>query len=431
MEQNYIPMKRKLIIGERIMYVDALTPVNVVFTAKISGTIDPDNLRAALLKIQKKHPLLQMSIDEKQKGGPYFLLNENIKEIPVRLAGRESDEDWLTESRLEWNKLFDGKDEPLARVVWLESAGVSELLWVLPHCICDGTTLVALMEETLSLLDKPDTELVPYTTFNTVKELLSPSFSASSAKIFKARMFSLLGNVFFYFKPSRRKVAAGNNYVLHWRLSKEETTKLIEISKTEKTTVHATLCVAFMKAFQQVIGERAHGKVICPVDIRRFIPRIKNDTMFAFAPIVELDMDMKADTDFWTRARVLKSDLTTKVGALKVEELLWMSEYFHAVVHKMIRFLKATDGTHDVTLSNMGKLRIPEVYGAFVVDHICSPTVAFPWRNPNTLVTSTFKDQMDFTLQSNDTFLSEEEAARIKTEAMNLIFDDLKQLSVA
>ncbi|MBB6498066.1 phthiocerol/phthiodiolone dimycocerosyl transferase family protein [Pedobacter cryoconitis] len=424
-------MKRKLIIGERIMYVDALTPVNVVFTAKISGTIDPDILRAALLKIQKKHPLLRMSIDDQQKGGPYFLLNENIREIPVRMVGRESDEDWLTEARSELDQLFDGKDEPLARIVWLKSAGVSELLWVLPHCICDGSTLVALMQEMLLLLDEPDTELVPYATFNSVKELLPSSFSASSAKIFKARMFSLLGNVFFYFKPSRRKVAAGNNYFLHWRLNQEETAKLIELSKAEKTTVHATLCIAFMNAFQQVMGARAHGKVICPVDIRRFIPEIKNDTMFAFAPIVELDTDMKADIDFWTRARTLKTELTTKVEALKVEELLWMSEYFHAVANKMIRFLKATDGTHDVTLSNMGKLRIPETYKSFVVDHICSPTVAFPWRNPNTLVTSTFKDQMDFTLQSNDTFMTEEEAALIKTKAMNLIFDDLKQLSVA
>lgn len=38
---------------------------------------------------------------------------------------------------------------------------------------------------------------------------------------------------------------------------------------------------------------------------------------------------------------------------------------------------------------------------------------------------------MDFTLMSNDTFLTEQEALLVKTATMNLLFEDLKQLSVA
>jgi len=423
-------MKRKLIIGERIMYVDALTPVNCVFTVNIRGSIDPEILQSALRKIQQKHPLLRMKIDDEQTGGPYFVLNENIKEIPVRITERKSEYDWLEESKAEWTKLFDGENEPLARIVWLRSPETSDLLWVLPHCICDGSALVALMQELLSLLDQPDLELTPYASFNSVRELM-PAFAVSMAKIFKARMFSLLGKAFFYFKPSHRRIAAGHNYVLHWNLEPEQTAELVELSKMAGTSIHAVLCVAVMKAFQQVKITKAHGKVICPVDIRQFIPAIKTDMMFAFAPIVELNIDNKTETDFWTMARKLKADLTAKVKALKVEELLWMSEYFHPVVHKMIGFLKATDGTHDVTLSNMGKLRITENYQTFEVTAIHSPTVAFPWRNPNTLIVSTFKNRMDFTLMSNETFLTEQEALQIKKGVMHLIFQDLKQLAVA
>ncbi|QNK63119.1 hypothetical protein H7F33_00915 [Pedobacter sp. PAMC26386] len=424
-------MKRKLIIGERIMYVDALTPVNCIFAVKIKGVINPDVLRAALNKIQQKHPLLRMQIDDAQKNCPYFILDENIKEIPLRITSRDGEDDWLNESKTEWNKLFDGENEPLARIVWLKSEESSDFLWVLPHCICDGATIVTLMQEMLYLLDQPELKLTPYASFDSVKELLGPAFSASQSKIFKARMFSLLGKAFFYFKPTRRKVAAGNNYALHWSLDEQQTAELVSLSKVAETTVHATLCIAFMKAFQLVKGTKAHGKVICPVDIRQFIPEIKQDMMFAFAPIVELTIEKKAETDFWTMARMLKADLNTKVKALKVDEMLWMSEYFHPVVNKMVSFLKATDGTHDVTLSNMGRLRISENYQSFEVVNIHSPTVAFPWRNPNTLVVSTFKNKMDFTFMSNDTFLTEDEALRIKADAMNLIFEDLKQLSVA
>lgn len=424
-------MKRKLIIGERVMYVDAITPVNCIFTVKIRGVIEPENLRAALDKIQHKHPLLRMQIDDQQAGGPYFILNEQLKVIPVRTVERKGEQDWINESKAEWNKLFDGENEPLARVVWLKSAEVSDILLVLPHCICDGTTLVTLMQELLFLLDEPSMELKPYASFLSVKELLSSSFSVSQAKIFKARLFSLLGKAFFYFKPTQRKVAAGNNYVVHWRLDQQETVELVERSKAAGTTVHAALCIAVMKAFQQVKGGKAHGKVICPVDIRQFIPEIKNDTMFAFAPIVELEINKNAEVDFWSKARMLKADLNTKVGALKVAEMLWMSEYFHAIVGRMVRFLKATDGTHDVTLSNMGRLRIAENYQNFEVLAIHSPTVAFPWRNPNTMIASTFKNKMDFTLMSNDTFLTEQEALLVKTATMSLLFEDLKQLSVA
>jgi hypothetical protein len=97
----------------------------------------------------------------------------------------------------------------------------------------------------------------------------------------------------------------------------------------------------------------------------------------------------------------------------------------------MVKFLKATDGTHDITLSNMGRLNIPETYQSFELETIYSPTVAFPWRNPNTLVTTTFKNRMDFTFMSNDAFLDKADAIKIKAATMEILFANLQQLSHA
>jgi hypothetical protein len=423
-------MKRKLMMVERIMYVDAITPLNCVFTAKIRGSINPENLHIALSKIQQKHPLLRVRIDEDLEGGPYFILNDNIRKIPVRIAQRFGDDDWLKESETEWYKLFDGINEPLARLVWVRSATVSELLLVMPHCVCDGSTCVALMREILSLLDDPQQELKAYTTLNCIKELMPDTFDRTK-NARKARILSFLGKLFFLFKNTRNKFDKGNNYALHWKLNEEQTLAIVVACKNASTTIHATLCVAFMKAFQQVRCNKARGKVICPVDIRRFIPEIKQDTMFAFAPIVELTMDKKPDMDFWTQARNMKAELTVKIEAMNTYEMLWMGEYMHASVNRMIKFLKATDGTHDITLSNMGRLDITETYRSFELETIYSPTVAFPWRNPNTLVTTTFKNQMDFTFMSNDAFLDKAEALKIKTATMEILFTNLQQLSHA
>jgi hypothetical protein len=420
-------MKRKLMMVERIMYVDATTPLNCVFTAKIRGSINPENLHIALSKIQQKHPLLRVRIDEDLEGGPYFILNDNIRKIPVRIAQRFMDDDWLKESETEWYKLFDGINEPLARLVWVGSATVSELLLVMPHCVCDGSTCVALMREILSLLDNPQQELEAYTSLNWIKELMPDTFDKVKNAL-KARILSLLGKLFFLFKDTRNKFDKGNDYALHWKLDEEQTLAIVDACKNAGTSIHAALCVAFMKAFQHVRCDKFRGKVICPVDIRRFIPEIKQDTMFAFAPIVELSMDKKPDMDFWTQARNIKADLTVKIEAMNTYEMLWMGEYMHASVNRMVKFLKATNGTHDITLSNMGRLNITETYRSFELETIYSPTVAFPWRNPNTLVTTTFKNQMDFTFMSNDAFLDKAEALKIKTAAMEILFANLQQL---
>ncbi|QXU39966.1 hypothetical protein [Pedobacter sp. D749] len=419
-------MKRRLILGERIMHVDTKTPLNCVFGAKISGKISEENLHKALHKIQLKHPLLQMNIDATGKV-PYFVLNENISKIPIRIASRPTDQSWLAQSKIEWYKLFDAHNEPLARVVWLKGETESELLLVLPHCICDGTTILNLMRELMTLLDNPEQDLAPYPSFRSVYDLLPVDFKITRAAHFKGKVFAALGRLFFFFKATSNNNVDQSNYVVHWKISTDDTKQLLVKCKAENTTVHAAICVAFMEAFKSVRGTKAHGKVICPVDIRRFVEAIKQDTMFAFAPIAELKLE-QSENDFWIKTRKLKNDLETKVAEMKVYDLLNMSEYFHSSVNKMIGFLKTTKGTHDVTLSNMGLLNIPKDYKSFILKTIYSPTVAFPWKNANTLVCSTFNGQLDFSFMSNESFLREFEAWQIKDRAMELIKENLKEL---
>ncbi|WGQ10999.1 condensation domain-containing protein [Pedobacter gandavensis] len=416
-------MKRKLIMGERIMYVDESTPLNCVFAVKIRGSFSAENLHAAFAKIQKKHPLLRSSVREDQHGRPYYELSEDLEPIPVKIIKREGDDHWMEESAQEWEKLFDEPNLPMARLVWLKGEDVSELLLVCPHCICDGTTFVALMSEMLMLLDHPEKELLPYQSFNSIEELLSATFSSTRSKVVKAKFFSVIAKLFFLFKSTSNQQPAGSGYMLHWKLEAEETKRLVLACKAAGLTLHAALCVAFLDAFKAVRGGKAQGKVICPVDVRRFVKEIKQDTMFAFAPIAELSLPK--EKDFWAKAKKLQEELKTKIEGMKVHELLVMSEYFHGSVRKMVKYLRATDGGHDLTLSNMGRLGIPENYDSFEVETLYSPSVGFPWRNANTLVLSTFKGRMDFTFLSNHAFLDKKEAEKIRDTALELLMAEV------
>ena len=181
------------------MHVDAKTPLNCVFGAKISGNINEVHLYQALYKIQQKHPLLRMNIENTGQT-PYFILNENIGKIPVRISVRTSDQDWLQQSKVEWYKLFNNNSKPLARVVWLQGETESDLLLVLPHCICDGTTILNLLRELVALIDDPEQELLPYPSFSSVKELLPDDFTPSKVSHFKGKIFATLGRLFLFFK---------------------------------------------------------------------------------------------------------------------------------------------------------------------------------------------------------------------------------------
>lgn len=418
-------MKRNLIVGERIMHVDESTPLNCVFTVKIKGILSLENLNTALAKIQQKHPLLRSSVKEDQKGTPYFKLRSDLEAIPVRVLQRKGNDDWMEESALEWKKLFDQPNLPMARVVWLKGEEVSELLLVCPHCICDGTTFVALMSEMLMLLDHPEKGIIPYPPFNSIEELLAGSFSMTGVKVFKAKIFAVLAKLFFLLKSTTNRHPLGMGYMLHWKLDIDRSLALVKGCKAAGITLHAALCVAFMEAFKVVRGDKAHGKVICPVDVRRFVTEIKEDTMFAFAPIAELPLSKDIGLDFFAKAKSLKEDLMAKISKMKVHELLVMSEYFHGSVKKMVKYLRCTDGSHDLTLSNMGRLSIAENYDTFEVETLYSPTVGFSWRNPNTLVVSTFKGEMDFTFYSNDAFLDKSEAESVRKYALELLFANL------
>lgn len=415
--------KRKLMMVERIMYVDPETPINCVFTARITGKIPEENFTTALSKIQQKHPLLRMRIDRKSEKYPLFIEEKEIQPIPLRIVQRQTDKDWLLESQKAWIHLFQDEKKPLAQLVWIRGREVSEILWVLPHCICDGTSLVTLMRELLHLLDHPSSELDSYQIFGSVDDFLPSDFNMKK-KERKAHLYLMMAKLFFLMQRKSKKRNLGKNYAIHWKLDPATTLQVTEKCKAHGISVHGLLCASFMQAFKEVQGSRAKGKVISPVDVRHFIPEIKQDHLFAFAPTVELPLQ-KGNKGLLDNAKMIKKDLIQKIEKIEARELLWMGEQMHPVVERMIAMMKSSKGGHDVTLSNMGKIDIPSDYKDFKVETIMCPTVAFPWLNSNTLVATTYNRQMDFAFISNEDFLPREEAVTIKDKAIELLTSSL------
>ena len=424
-------MKRKMLFFERFMYVDGVTPINCVMTARVRGTLGAAHLQNALAKVQAKHPLLRARVVE-EDGEPCFVIDESTPGIPVRIVPRESGDAWKAITVAEWKVPFDTKVGPLLRVVWLQAQNISELMLVAHHCICDGGSIANLLREILQATDEPETELTRYSAYASLEDLLPSHVLSDSKQVGRVKKKATGYKIFLAVLGCRRtKPLSGEPYALYWNEAADEFAAINARCNAEETNSYAALCVAFLLAFRHVQGKSARNKIMCPVSIRRFVRSIKSDMMFAFAPTVALSLDKDRHADFWTQARQMKYTLGKKIDAMNVYEQLMLGDEMRSSVTRIVNFLRTSRGGHDVAFSNVGRLKIPARYGSFSVEAIVGATVAVPWRNTNTLIMTHYLQDMTLSFISNERFLSRREAEAIMEKARKLLEDAMAEPRIA
>jgi hypothetical protein len=145
--------------------------------------------------------------------------------------------------------------------------------------------------------------------------------------------------------------------------------------------------------------------------------------MFNYAPAIPLALSRQPEEPFWGLARKLKQSISEKIDRLNAYEYLLAGEQLHTSIQKFFSLLKQSKGSYDFAFSNVGRLDIPENYRTFQVESFLGVTVAFPWRNATTLITTHFRGQTDLAFVSNDGFLPYAEAVAIKEKAINMLME--------
>jgi hypothetical protein len=98
-----------------------------------------------------------------------------------------------------------------------------------------------------------------------------------------------------------------------------------------------------------------------------------------------------------------------------------MMEESHAALNNFTKFLKYGKSTNDCMFSNLGRIGIPHQYKRFELETIFSPSVIGPLGNTTTMITSTYRGQMDFTFIASEGFLPYEDALSIKNKMMDIM----------
>lgn len=420
-------MKRKLLFGERMLYGDGKSPFNLIIPFKIRGEIKESDLRHALHKIQNKHPWLTASIDFDENKRPWFTtnLNEHFK-IPIRIVERLSDEHWEQESTMEWKTVFDAKTAPLCRITWIKGDDVSEILMVYHHCLCDGTATLSILGELLQLLDNPDADVGTEIPIMGIKDVIPKKVLNNYRNRTKNVMVGKMATLALWLIPIKKvAIERKKDFMLRWRFDQEFTQQIIQFCKANQFTVNTLLSTTVLTAFKEIRKEKAFNKISLPVDIRNLNPIIKKDHIFAFGLMIVLSL--LPEKDFLKSVKALQRNVNDKLAKLNPYSLMMMMEACHPALQKFTNLLKYGKSSNDCMFSNLGKIDIPYQYQNFEVESIFSPSVMGPLGNTTTLLTSTYRNQMDFSFMASEGYLPLVEAAAIKDKVIAILKEHVKK----
>ena len=413
-------MRRKLFFLERMIYGNGNTAFNAVVPVKIRGTFPPENLIYALGRIQDKHPFLKAFVAVDQKRAPWFIVSENELPIPVRMVPRVTDQDWATEVTREWETVFNMEKGPLMRVVWIRGEECSELILVMHHCVCDGRSAMSILEDLLLLLDNRDAAIGQEVPILSISDIVPPEVLRDTRNVLKAKLDGTVTSMLLWLMPLKKTpVERKRDYMINWKLDQKLSDHLLKISKVSGATINTLLCKTVLSAFKKIRQNEFHNKIGCPVDIRKYMPQIKEENLFAFVTRVMLSANDQLD--FISDAKRMQEDVAQKTAVLDPYKMIMKMEESHAALGNFINFLRYSKPDKDCLFSNLGRINIRHQYRDFEVETIYSPSAIGPFGQTTGFVASTFRGQMDFTFIGSEGFLPYEEALAIKDQIEEII----------
>ncbi|KDN53844.1 condensation domain-containing protein [Flavobacterium seoulense] len=422
-------MKRKLLFGERMLLGDETEPFNTVIPFRLRGSFQEENILKVLYELQEKHPWLKAVIKYDENKAPWFEVSKEKLIIPIRIVSREGEEDWQEESKKEWHTLFNPQKQPLMRLVWIKGELVSDILFVFHHCLCDGGSAMTLLHEFLQLLDNLSAKISLENPILGIQDVIPNEILTSRKQQFKAKVIGQFAKTVVQCIPIKTKtINRQKDYLIHWKLDKETTSELIFYCKEHKITVNTFLCATLLKAFEKVRKEKAFNKVSCPVDIRRFAPQIKDNHIFAFGLMIVVSLNKKIG--FEENLKLMQKAVEKKTSKLNPYITMMVMESAHGVITKFTNLLKYGKSSNDCMFSNLGRIQIPYQYQNFSLENIFSPSVIGPLGNTTTMVTSTFRGEMDFSFMGSEGYLAHSDALAIREELIKMVKQQIESLAV-
>jgi len=461
---NHEKIIRKVSSLERIFYRSPYAIITMI--ARIKGNISENLLKDALNKVQQRHMNLRVRIYEDEEHDLWFT-SEGVKEIPIEIITRESDEHWIDIYHNASQIPFDFEERPVIRFILVQSPEISELIILCHHIICDGISLAYLVRDIMMHLGDPvrEVEVLPDPLPVDIDNFPRDVSINVITKFFINRINKNWKKEEIYFDQEDYKSLnkaywkVYSHKILPIEFSESQTSVLVDRCRKEGVTVNTALAAAFAGAQSIIKEDRVNPNIVIAGSVRDRILKPAGESMGYFAGGINLKYKYAKKISFWENARKLQKrvkPLYSNKNLFK-ELLTWCylkPGIMDSLSYKMLGGLVPSDSSryhklstfskrNDVVLSilkrekmdsldktflgtvitNLTRLDFPQMYGTLELDRlIMNPGGMFPLALVDLVIGAvTCSGKLSILLEYVEETFDTTPIEKIKEKAMELL----------
>ncbi|MBD3228027.1 MAG: hypothetical protein GF329_07540 [Candidatus Lokiarchaeota archaeon] len=393
----------------------------VSMLARIKGEITRKQIEKSVLKVQKRHPLLNVKIEFDSDQNAWFKSRKTQDSI-IKTIIRSGSSQWIESIKEENKNPFKFNRGPLIRFILLTSSKISDLIIYSHHSICDGLSLIHLIKDILIYIVNTDLKVEkiapgPLLTKDIIKRgdygnLFFKLIVKIVNRVWKGKDISFTEDDFT--KLHQKYWDEDNISIDFWNLKQNKTKKLIEKCQDEGVTVNSALCTAFFASQNKVQdNKKKYLKTIAlPVNIRDRLNVEVGDNFGCYTDGSFIKLNYNEKKDFWENVHLIHSKIRKELDNFKIKlvkftklhpTLIDALNFFQqgecdekivGSVSKASRWNKLNAG---FSISNLGRLQIPSNYASLHLDKIYGPITQDP-RIEKFIGINTLNDNIFFTL---------------------------------
>jgi NRPS condensation-like uncharacterized protein len=342
--------------------------------ARIQGILSLDVLRAAIDLLQKRHPLLQVHLQESDDG--FYFCADGTLAIPLRTIDRQHEQEWLEIAEDEMLQKFSGEFEPLCRITLLqtsEKVGSNELIVTFHHAIADGISVLHFMHELLSYYQQlvegiPIAPMDALPMLPPLDQLLETCLSEANAADRTQVTPNPTSPSPTLIVEQTAPVGDRRSRLITREFNQLLTSQLKSRCREEQTTVHGALCAAMILASVQQLSSQLPVLVSCgsSVNLRAScFPVVDPSHLGCFVSYVITTHHAEQNTHFWKLARECQSEIHQLISRKVPHRQASNPELLHKYqASSLAQLAEHNMGRNTTThIANLGQFDYSKSYG--------------------------------------------------------------------
>lgn len=391
-----VELVRPLGPHERFFWTyDKVKLFNFSVVVSFTGTMETAQWKSALAQIQKKHPLLNVSINGDDPHAPTFMRAPGLP-IPFTVEPRTSSTQWQRVVEREISEPFAASTAPLLRADLLQDEKGCDLVLTAHHSISDGISMAALFGDLLAALagDTLPSLPVPPCAEDRMAQLKASGHFPAAPVAPQHEPETIPAADAAPARPARSFAVGkhtGHPTIDALRFSPEQTTQFLRCSRQRQTTVGSVILAAMASALRSLSTalEEADIYLFIPVDARAYL---QNQADLILAISSAGAVSHYPDPDLWASARALRTQLApfqcfAEIDAsyARVQAVMAMNLEPSVLVEAIAQRVGC-----DVLLSNLKNVEFPRVPAGLTIDAVWGPSVLMGIQGEQMIGASTF-----------------------------------------